>query len=757
MADSFIQSRKHAARHAHPLFAAMAAVALGTSAQAQTPTGDAGTLPTVEVQGEADAAYKPEKLSSPKFTKPVLDTPQTISVIKEQVIEEQNATTLQEALRNTPGVTVLLGENGNSNAKDNIFMRGFDASGSIFLDGVRDLGSAVRDTFNIEQIEVLKGASGSEYGRGAAAGTVNLSTKTPKLDNAGEARVSAGSASNKRATLDLNRAFSETGAFRLNLMAQDSGVAGRDFVKNKGYGLAPSVAFGLGTPTRVIADLIHVRFNNRPDGGVPTVGLPGYYNAALAGAGVRGIRSVDPSNFYGSLSDYSKTKADQATLRVEHDFSPDTTLRNVTRAGRSNIDQLITGVSGVVSDTVGSNTVPRLDPATWTASRSRQLRWQENTLVTNQTNVTTKFSTGAVQHAFSGGLELIHEKQTTRGRAGAGTMAPANLYAPNVNDLIAGMAVVDSGQVSKGTTNTVALYAFDSMTLSPQWQLDAGLRADRYRTTNDNVTAPDAAGAQTRTHLKASDTLLSGKLGVIFKPAPNGSVYASVSTSQLPPGGSNFTLSATEGNINNAAMDPSKATNLELGTKWEVLDKRLLLTGALFRTTVNNDLGAVDAVTGEVTQFGKKRVQGLELSAVGQITPAWHLSTGLASMSTKVSEGTATQTGSAINWSPKLTFTAWTTYSFDNGLTVGGGARYMDSMVRSISNTATAATTNMLSTPDYWVFDAYLGYKVNKNVDLQLNVYNLANKKYIASLNNSGARYIPGATRSVLLTANIKF
>ena len=189
----------------------------------------------------------------------------------------------------------------------------------------------------------------------------------------------------------------------------------------------------------------------------------------------------------------------------------------------------------------------------------------------------------------------------------------------------------------------------------------------------------------------------------------------------------------------------------------EVLDKRLLLTGALFRTTVNNDLGAVDAVRGEVTQFGKKRVQGLELSAVGQITPAWHLSTGLASMSTKVSEGTATQTGSAINWSPKLTFTAWSTYRFDNGLTVGGGARYMDSVVRSISNTATAATTNMLSTPDYWVFDAYLGYKVNKNVDLQLNVYNLANKKYVASLNNSGARYIPGATRAVLLTANFKF
>ncbi len=757
MADSsFIQSRKHGARHAsQSLFATMAAVAMGATAQAQIT--DAGTLPPVDVKGVAEMPYKAEGLSSPKFTQPLVDTPQTISVITETVMQEQNATTLQDALRNTPGVTVLLGEGGNSNTKDNIFLRGFDAAGSIFVDGVRDLGSPVRDTFNLQQIEVIKGASGSEYGRGAASGTVNLTTKVPTLVNAGEARITAGSADNKRATLDLNRALSETSAVRLNVMGQNSGVAGRDMVKNKGYGLAPSLAFGLGTPTRVFADLVHVRFNNRPDGGVPTVGLRGYYNAALAGAGVTNIRSVDPSNYYGSASDYSKTKADQFTVRVEHDLSKDTTLRNVTRAGRSNIDQLITGTAGVVSDTVATVVVPRLDPATWTASRSRQLRWQENTLVTNQTNVTTKFATGSVKHELSAGLELIHEKQTTRGRAGAGTIAVANLYNPNVNDAITGMNVVDSGQVSKGKTNTIALYAFDSLEFSPQWQLDAGVRLDRYRTTNDNVTAPDATGLQTRTHIKGSDTLLSGKLGLIFKPATNGSVYAAISTSQLPPGGSNFTLSAADGNINNPNMDPSKATNVEVGTKWELMDKRLLVTGALFRTTVNNDLGTVDAVTGEVTQYGKKQVQGIELSAVGQITPAWNVTAGLARMNTKVKEGTATQTGSGINWSPKLTFTAWSTYRFDNGLTVGGGARFVDSVVRSISNTAQAATTNMLSTPDYWVFDAYLGYQVNKNVDLQLNVYNLANKKYVASLNNNGGRYIPGPARAVLLTANVKF
>jgi catecholate siderophore receptor len=326
------------------------------------------------------------------------------------------------------------------------------------------------------------------------------------------------------------------------------------------------------------------------------------------------------------------------------------------------------------------------------------------------------------------------------------------------------MDVTDSGQVSKGQTNTLALYAFDSMEFSPQWQLTGGLRVDRYRTSNSSVTAPNADGEQTHASIKGKDTLLSGKVGVVFKPADNGSVYAAVSTSQQPPGGSNFTLSAAEGNINNPNMDPSKATNVEVGTKWELLDKRLLVSGAVFRTTVKNDLGTVDQVTGEVTQYGKKQVQGIELSAVGQITPAWNVSAGLARMTTKVKEGArgsngnpSTQTGAAINWSPKLTFTAWSTYRFNNGLTVGGGARYVDSVVRSISNTAQAATTNMLSTPDYWVFDAYLGYQINKNVDLQLNVYNLANKKYIASLNNNGGRYIPGAARSVLLTANVKF
>lgn len=756
-----ITGRPHRAASARPHAAGIAAalMALGLPVQAQNapPPLPEKALKEVQVRDRQEGGYKADAAASPKFTRPLLDTPQTLSVIGREVLEEQQATNLQEALRNTPGVTFLLGEGGNSSGKDNVFMRGFDTTGNIFIDGVRNLGSSVRDTFNVEQIEIVKGASGSEYGRAAPSGSINMSTKLPFAGDLSQARLSTGTADDHRATVDMNRQLDATTALRLNAIAQNSGVAGRDFVRNKGLGIAPSLAFGLGTSTRVLADLQVLRYDNRPDGGVPTVGLPGYYSAPLAAAGITGIRAVDPANFYGSLGDFSKTTLDQATLRFEHDLSPHATVRGITRVGRSRIDQLLTGTGAVVSDGSGDSAVAR-DPALWAASRSRQLRWQDNTLLTHQTSLTSKFSTGSLQHALSAGVELIYEKQTTKGRTGAGSMPQADLYAPNPGDPVTSQDIRGTGQVSEGNTRTLAIYAFDSIEFSPQWQLTGGLRVDRYRSAVDSISAPAAnTGVQTTTKPRSRGTLLGTKLGLNYKPVEHGSVYASVSTSQQPPGGSNFTLSASSGNINNPNMDPSKATHLEIGTKWDLLDRRLLLTGALFQTTVRNDLGTVDNVTGEVTQYGKKQVKGIELGAVGQITPAWKISAGLARMSTRVQEGTSTQTGASLNWSPRLSFTGWTTYSFGNGLSIGGGARYMDAVTRSVSNTAQAATSSMLNTRAYWVYDGFLAYEVSSRLRLQLNVYNLGNRKYVASLNSGGSRYIPGAARSARLLATLTF
>ncbi|MFN3985583.1 MAG: catecholate siderophore receptor Fiu [Rhodocyclaceae bacterium] len=759
-----IESQKHPSTKPFPNVqtAALAFAALALPGAVAAQTAASSTLPEVNVRANSEERYKIEAVSSPKFTQPLVDTPQTITVIGKEVLREQQATSLTEALRNTPGVTLLLGEGGNSNTKDNIFMRGFDTSGSIYMDGVRDLGNFARDTFNIEQIEISKGPVGADNGRGAPSGYVNLATKTPFSGDAANASLSYSDADNLRATADINRRLGDTAAWRLNLMTQDGGVAGRDTVESKRWGIAPSLAFGLGTPTRTTLSFLHIEQDNLPDGGVPTVGLPGYYNASLAGAGQRAA-PVDSENFYGSSSDFEDVRLDMFTARIEHDLSADTTLRNTARYGKARHQLLLTAPGNAVTSATNPEGIDAAtDPAGWTVLRGRHTKWQENELLTNQTNLTTAFNTGGLRHELSTGLEFTHERQLTRTLTGAGSMDPANLYRPNRHDPITGRDLSFTGARAEGETLTIGAYLFDTVKLGERWQFSAGLRGDRYRTEASNIVLSTATshpelpvGTLVPQNLKSSDTLLSWKLGALYKPAPNGSVYAALSTSKQPPGGSNFTLNATATNINHPNMDPQTATNIELGTKWDVLDQRLALTAAVYRSVNKNDLVQTDAATGEITQYGRKVVRGVELGVVGAITPQWQVSAGLAHMDTEIKRGTDAQQGNAINWSPKLSFTTWTSYRLPSGLTVGGGARYVDSMLRT-SGTLTD-TTQMPRIDDYWVFDAMAAYAINQNLSLQLNVYNLFDKDYVASMNNNGHRYVPGTPRTAVLSANLQF
>ncbi|WP_341643479.1 catecholate siderophore receptor Fiu [Thauera sp. SDU_THAU2] len=760
-----IESQKHALPqqprlHQTTALTLLALALPGTAAAqqaAQTPT-----LPKVEVTATGEQTYKADTVSSPKFTQPLVDTPQTITVIKKEILREQQATSLTEALRNTPGITLLLGEGGNSNQKDNIFMRGFDTSGSVFIDNVRDLGNFGRDTFNVEQIEISKGAVGADNGRGAPSGYVNLSSKSPFADNALSGSISYGTAENLRMTADVNRQLGETSAFRLNVMKQDGGVAGRDHLESKRWGIAPSIAFGLNTPTRTTLSYLHVEQDNVPDGGIPTVGLKGYYNAALAAAGI-GARKVDTENFYGSKHDFEDVSLDMFTVKVEHDVAPGTTVRNTSRWGKVRHELLLTAPGSANSSATNPNGINagNIDnPETWTVTRSRQTKWQENELLTNQTNLTTEFSTGALTHSLSAGLEFIHERQLTKTLTGAGSMVPGNLYNPSRHDPVSNYDLGTDGRKADGETTTIGAYLFDTAKLGDRWQFTAGVRLDRYRTEARNTVASTATshptlpvGTLVPQNIDAKDTLTSWKVGALYKPAANGSIYAAYATSKQPPGGSNFTLSAT--GINSPNMDPQEAKTIELGTKWDLLDERLAFTAAIYRTENKNDLTQTDPVTGDVTQWGKKTVKGIELGLVGAITPAWQVSAGLAKMKTDVKEGSTSQQGNAVQWSPELTFTAWTTYRLPFGLTVGGGARYVDSMLRSSNNVT--ATTNMPEVDDYWVYDAMASYEISKNVSLQLNVYNLTDKKYVASMNNNGGRYTPGTPRSALLSANFQF
>lgn len=764
---STITSRKHAAasqprRHASTALALAALELPGTiyaqasarsaapaapAASTSLPAHDAATLPVVKVQAAPETDYKADRVASPKFTQPLVDTPQTITVIKKELLQQQAVTSLAEALRNTPGVTMQLGENGSTQTGDSINLRGFDSSQSIFVDGIRDLGAVSRDVFNIDQVEVVKGPSGSDNGRGASSAYINLVSKTAQRGQFATVTGTLGDARRKRFTADLNTPLDlgiPGSAVRLNLMDQDNGAPGRDKVRAKRWGLAPTITFGLGTPSRQTFSYLHIQQDNRPDGGVSTFGLPGYAYGTGTTALKPGPR-VRSANYYGLNSDFDHVKMDLFTALIENDLTSTVKLRNTTRIGRTAETVVVTGVNAVTTPTVGGT-------AAFTATRSRQGRRQDNEILTNQTNLSSEFSTWRVKHSLSTGVELIYERQHTR--TPIAIAGQANLYAPNADDNIATPSY--TGNFSLGSTLTGSAYAFDTLKIGARWLINGGVRVDKFHTDTSVNTNATSTAAAINGNYGLTDTVWSYKVGAVFKPADNGSVYLTYSDSRQPPGGTNFALSAQPNSQARPNLKPQEGSNIEVGTKWDLLDGNLSATAAVYRSQNKNELfNQGTTAAPNYVAIGKRRVDGFELGLVGQITRALNVSTGFSHMDTKILSGASTQQSGVLTFSPKNTFTSWVTYKLPLGITLGGGERYVDKFARS-SNTA-APTTFLLNTSSYWVTDAMASYDVTKNTTLQLNVYNLFDKFYIQSLNNGGSRYTPGAERNGLLSATVRF
>ncbi|MYM80585.1 catecholate siderophore receptor Fiu [Duganella sp. FT50W] len=787
---AMIKSRKHAhTRFQQHMSAALAAMLLPVAAHAAeaaaAPEADQAqpqTLKEVQVNASRENDFKAERAASAKYTEKLVDTAQTLTVIKKELIEQQGATTLTEALRNTPGVgAFFLGENGNTNTGDAIYMRGFDASSSIYVDGVRDIGSISRDTFNIEQIDVLKGPAGTDNGRSSPTGSINLVSKQPKLENAYLGSATVGSGKQRRATADINTIIdADSGtAFRLNLLDQDSENPGRDMVKAKRWGVAPSVAFGLNGPTRVYLNYFHVKQDNVPDGGVLTIGLPGWTppadiaavpataTPAKSFAFMANAATVNPKNFYGSVLDHDNVKADMATVRVEHDFAGGARLVNTSRYGKTQQDYLLTAFMATNTN-LAANTAAT-NPSDWTMLRTNlTTKDQENEILTNQTTLTADFTTGALKHTVVGGVELTHEKQTNylyanRAPAATAGLPATSIYHPNPHTPITSAQVnlQRSGGRNDGTTNTQSVYLFDTIKFGEQWIFNGGVRVDHYNTTYNAIAVQAAAtpqlipvGTLVGSSIEASDNLVNGKLSALYKPTADSSVYALVASSKAPPGSANFALSAAANSAANPKFDPQETTNYELGSKLDLLGQKLSLSAALFRTEVKNEVEQ-DPVDAQYYQTGKKRVQGIELSVTGEILPKWLVSAGYVHQNTSVESGkVVTASGdNQLSYTPKQSFTAWTSYTLPFGLQIGGGARFSDKLARG--------TDGAVGTPQYansyWVFDAMAAYPINKHVDLRLNVYNLADKEYVQAINKSGYRYTPGTPRSASLTANFKF
>ena len=700
-------------------------------------------LQRIQVRGSGPQPYTPKSLSSSKFTQPIADTTQTIVVLPRRLTEDQQALTLADAMKNVPGAgTFNLGENGATRMGDDIYLRGIDTANSIYVDGIRDTSTVHRDLFNTEAIDVILGPSGADFGRGAPSGSINMVSKQPTRQARFDASLGVGSARYKRGTLDWNQPLTPTAAFRVNVMGIKSGLQGRDKVRNDRTGVAPAFALGLGTPTRAYLDVLHVHQTNIPDPGVLTIGMPGW--GSVPGYGYVGLApKVDRNSYYGTDLDHDDATTDMVTLRLEHDMNGVTTLRNATRYARTKENYL---VGAFIAKPGTYLTTP--DPANragWTARRLANVKDVNDRIWSNQTNVTSNFHTGSIEHDISAGLEFSREMQNNHGIALRGVLPPVSVYAPD--PAMPGLSTYRSGINTYARTDTVALYGFDTVKLTKRIEINGGARVDHYRTVYDSTAS-----------LHKQGNLLTWKAGVLYHLTRHGNVYVNVGVSEQPPGGSDFQLQAADV-LNRVGADrvdfaPEKAKTAELGTKWRLFNKQLLVSATLFQTRISNDVEQND--DGTFSQFGQKRVQGVEFLAGGSLTRHWSANAGYTIEHAYIAKGASvTADGSRdLDYSPRHAFTLWTTYQFPHGLRLGGGASYMGHMSRhsSASNPPTPDTV-----PRYWVFNALAGYRVNRNLDLQLNVNNVFDRRYIASINKSGYRYYPGASRNVMLTATIHF
>ncbi|MGD9536214.1 MAG: TonB-dependent receptor [Alphaproteobacteria bacterium] len=747
-------------------FAALSWAGVGLAAEddARQKEGVVRVKP-LTVEGEREKSYQTEKASSSKQTAPLLDTPQTITVIPEAIIDQTGSRNLTEVLRSTPGISFDSGENGFSQSTNNFKLRGFDTSGSVFVDGSRDSGSYSRDMFNVEQVEVFKGPA-ADGGRASAGGYINIVTKTPGLDTFINGDVAYGfdeydSEARKRTTVDANYAFLEHSALRLNVLLEDSGIPGVELAEETSWGVAPSLAFGLGTNLRAIFAYEHLVQADIPYWGVPgaTVEDMLLYNPASAG------RPRDA--FYGLAWDFDDTTSDALLARFEHDLSEWLTVANQTRWAQV--------------DRVSRFTVPNgYNAGTQQATTSTMFYSRENTTLSNFTYLTAEFDTGPIDHNLTAGFEYTSEKSDAD-RFGNVNPGNTSIFDPNPYrfrsvDLV-------PTQVNSVDIETLALYTYDTAKFGEQWELTGGLRAEKYTV---EIDSKDASGATTGNFdgYEEDDFNLGGKVGLVYKPVTNGSVYAAFGVAALPPGSylSNADISRTGDNAFPGLVEGAKGVtsyNYEVGVKWDFLGGILSTTAALFRTEktgvpiTGRDPGeTVDTLKG----YGEQIVQGIEIGLAGNITEEWQVFGGLALVESERKHsayldevrkraspndyGTETSTdGDELSFTPNVTGSLWTTYRLPFGLTVGGGVQHVGSSYLGRTDDALRIIPNgrFGKLPSYTLFNAIASYEVTENIEVRLNVDNITDEEYAVSSNWPGSRVQLGGSRTFLLSTHFNF
>jgi catecholate siderophore receptor len=729
---------------------------------------DAAVNDATEVSGVSVQGQVVGEPTSPKFTADLLDTPRNVTVIPRAIIEQTAATSLQDILRTSPGITFGAGEGGQPLA-DRPFIRGQASGNNIFVDGIRDSGGQVRDLFNLEQVEVIKGPDSAYNGRGSGGGSINLTTKRAQLGTSVLGQVRGGTDSYLRGSVDANYQTSDTSAVRVNLMASQGDTPGRDAVDFETWGAAITGSMGIGTDSRLTASYSHIDRDEMPDYGVPLYTKLG--GATAPRPTKSGILDVPRDAFYGlTARDFQKTKADSFTLIAEHDINDAITFRNSFRYSKSLNDYVVTnpGDGGNAQFVAGE----------WWMKRGTKSRWNETSTVANVTDFYGKFRTGGIEHSYDVGLELSRETNknasyaiyTTSGSAcpagftnnvtTAGVGDCTRVYAPNPSDPWQG--VINRPDPSVNYTETVGVYAFDTISFGDKWLLNLGIRHDEYSVKGRDVTATSAQGVITGTTITPRDgdwSFTNYQVGLVYKPVENGSIYASYGTSSTPPtisgGDQNTGTGGGSGNLSNALLDPEEVTSAEIGVKWAFFNSRLSTSAALFHMKRENAQVLVDVDT--YAQVGEVQVQGVEIGVTGQVLPQWSVFGGYTYMDSELKQGAynSVNVGDQLANTPEHTFSMFTTYNLTDAFSIGGGANYVSKMYGGNQGGA-GGGANSIYAPAYWRFDLYAAYRINEKIDLQLNVQNVTDKDYIARTNGvHHADY--GPARQAILTLNARF
>lgn len=737
--------------------------------QAATPPAAGEELPTVTVEGEGSPANTLEATTGlSRFPGTIQDTPQTVQVITQETMQQQGVTTLEQALRNVPGVTSGIGEGGGGMNGDQFRIRGFQAKGDIFINGLRDFGVYTRDSFAYESVEVFKGSTSEGFGLGTTGGAINTTLKAAHLGDKYDFEGQFGTGPLYRGVFDINKQFNDTSAIRIVGMVNEQDIADRDHVEANRYGIMADLGFGLGTDQTLHVNYLYQHGERTPDYGVPVV-TPGFADVARFGALGQPVTEfgVPRETFYGKVTDQDVTDVNMLTVNFKREVNDWLTVTNDTRFGYYTRD-FATTIPGCGSSTVSAALYAASCTGQFFAGGNPAITfgggnpayYQESYSAQNVTTVVGKFETGWLRHEVVAGIDLntVSSDRTLVSVSGSkGTSTIWNPVFENTTGyFLYANPLGNNGQRMSSATD-VGLFVSDRVWFTDEISLLAGARYDNYQSDYKywciNTAGTCTGSKGTWVDADSQTDFWSPKVSLIWEPTQFQTYYVSWAKS-FTPQGAFPTNDVTVVNPVQNDLEPEDNETYEAGFKISVLNGKLGFTGAVFQTDKSNAF-YTDPVTGDSVETGEnQRVRGVELGMTGNVTDAWTIQASYAYYSSEIQTSTtASYVGNEIPFVSPNNFSLWTTYNLSKNFTqipgellVGAGVTYADEYYTNSANTAII--------PDTFSLDALISYKQG-NYRMALNAYNLTDELNYAA--GWGNRAIPASGRTFTLTVGATF